>query len=225
MLKINFLLFNFSLFEKMTSFQVQLLKFKPHVTLSRRIHSFIPHIHGPRNTLSDCHFKNCRDVARILGRKNIILKKCFTRAHFLARAHFYGRIFYCARQTFFQYDILWSMLYILGILKILIYFQFSVVDAFEYWVFLWKNPKKKIIKNFQIFKIFGKNRIFKKKFQTSNCSKKFAFWVMTKQKKLQRDFIMKITFLKKFLARAHFRARRAPTFISLWKVKNHRFLA
>ena len=51
--------------------------------------------------------------------------------------------------------------------------------------------------NFQIFKIFEKNRIFKKIYQTSKCSKKFAFWVMIKQKKLQRDFVTKITIVKK----------------------------
>ena len=93
--------------------------------------------------------------------------------------------------------------------------------------FFHEKSKKKIenFQNFQIFKIFGKNRIFKKKFQTSNCSKKFAFWVMTKQKNLQRDFIMKITFPKKILARAHLRARRALYLILLWKPKNHGFLA
>ena len=79
--------------------------------------------------------------------------------------------------------------------------------------------------NFQIFKIFEKNRIFKKNYQTSNCSKKIAFWVMIKQKKLQRDFVTKIKIVKKILARAHLRARRAPNLISLWKLKNHGFLA
>ena len=48
---------------------------------------------------------------------------------------------------------------------------------------------------------------------------------MNKQKKLQRDFLTKITFLKKFWARAHFRARRALNLISLWKLKNHGFFA
>ena len=48
---------------------------------------------------------------------------------------------------------------------------------------------------------------------------------MNKQKKLQRDFFTKITFLKKFWARAHFRARRALNLISLWKPKNHGFFA
>ena len=132
----------------------------------------------------------------------------------------------CARQTFFQYDILWSILYILGIFKILISFKLIAVDAFEYWVFSWKIQKKfEIFQNFQIFKIFEKKWNFQKNFQTSNCSKKFAFWVMTKQKNLQRDFIMKITFPKKLLARAHFRARRALNLTSLWKLKNHGFLA
>ena len=89
-----------------------------------------------------------------------------------------------ARQKFFQYDILWLILYILGIFKILISFKLIAVDAFEFWIFSWKIQKKiENFQKFQIYKIFGKNRIFKKKFQTSNCSKKFAFWVMTKQKK------------------------------------------
>ena len=46
---------------------------------------------------------------------------------------------------------------------------------------------------FKIFKIFEKNRILKKKFQISKCSKKFVFGVMTKQKKLQRDFALNFT--------------------------------
>ena len=131
-----------------------------------------------------------------------------------------------ARQKFFQYDILWLILHMLGIFKILVSFKLIAVDAFEYWFFSWKIQKKiENFQNFSNFKIFGKNRIFKKKIQTSNCSKKFAFWVMTKQKNLQRDFIMKITFPKKYLARAHFCARRALNHTSLWKLKNHRILA
>ena len=77
----------------------------------------------------------------------------------------------------------------------------------------------KILKIFNFPKFWEKIEFSKKKIQTSNCSKKFAFWVMTKQKKLQRDFIMKITFAKKNkknLARAHFRARRAPKTTLLW---------
>ena len=49
---------------------------------------------------------------------------------------------------------------------------------------------------------FSKKSNFRKNFQTSKCSKKFAFWVMIKQKKLQRDFLTNFTILKKFLARA-----------------------
>ena len=58
--------------------------------------------------------------------------------------------------------------------------------------------------DFQNSQNFWKKSNFEKKCQTSKCSKKFVFWVMTKQKKLQRDFIIKITFPKKTknLARA-----------------------
>ena len=38
---------------------------------------------------------------------------------------------------------------------------------------------------------------------------------MIKQKKLQRDFLIKNAFPKKNLARAHFRARRAPDLMLL----------
>ena len=80
--------------------------------------------------------------------------------------------------------------------------------------------KKKLIflENFQNLKIFEKKWNFKKIFQTSKCSKKFAFWVMIKQKKLQRDFLTNFTILKKFLA-------RALNLILLWKLKNHGILA
>ena len=88
-----------------------------------------------------------------------------------------------------------------------------------------KSKKNWNFSKFSKFQNFWKKSNFQKKIQTSNCSKKFAFWVMTKQKNLQRDFIMKITFPKKFLARAHFRARRALNLTSLWKLKNHGFLA
>ena len=88
-----------------------------------------------------------------------------------------------------------------------------------------KSKKKWNFSKFSNFQNFWKKSNFQKKFQSSNCSKKFAFWVMTKQKNLQRDFIMKITFPKKYLARAHFCARRALNHTSLWKLKNHRILA
>ena len=81
------------------------------------------------------------------------------------------------------------------------------------------HEKFKKIWNFSKFsksKIFWKKLNFRKKFQTSNCSKKFAYWVMTKQKNLQRDFIMKIKFPKKtFCARALPRAARAESHIAV----------
>ena len=76
--------------------------------------------------------------------------------NFGAREFLWYRIFYlraprnaCAPK-FFQHDILWSILYILGIFKILISFKLIAVDAFEYWVFSWKIQKK--IEFFKIFK-------------------------------------------------------------------------
>ena len=54
-----------------------------------------------------------------------------------------------ARQKFFQHDILWWILYILGIFKILISFKSIAIDAFEYWIFSWKIQKK--FENFQNF--------------------------------------------------------------------------
>ena len=81
-----------------------------------------------------------------------------------------------ARQTFFQNDILWLILHILRIFKILISFKFIAVDAFEYCGFSWKIPKKiEIFQNFQIFKIFGKNRIFKKNFNLQIALKNSLF--------------------------------------------------
>ena len=124
------------------------------------------------------------------------------------------------------------------IVKFMKFATFYVFEIFSYrlnwllWmalkcVLFFEFFKKKLIflENFQNLKIFEKKWNFKKKFQTLNCSKKFAFWVMTKQKNLQRNFIIKITFPKKNLARAHFRARRAPNLTSLWKLKNHGILA
>ena len=103
-----------------------------------------------------------------------------------------------ARKQFFQHDILWSILYILDIFKILISFKLIAVDAFEYCIFSWKIQKK--LKFFQIAK-FSEKIEFSKKIQTSNCSKKFAFWVMTKQ--------------KNFGARALPRAARAESHIAV----------
>ena len=129
-----------------------------------------------------------------------MLKKFLARAHFLALI---GRIFYHrrkksmifwrartsmieyftyarqemrARKKFFQHDILWWILYILGIFKILISFKSIAIDAFEYWIFSWKIQKKiEIFQNFPNCKIFGKNRIFKKKFKLQIALKNSLF--------------------------------------------------
>ena len=151
---------------------------------------------------------------------------------FWSISSFHGRIFYLRAPRSARAPKIFSISYSLINSIHPRYFQNSYICWIHRCGWLWmlsffmKNPKKiQIFEDFEKFENFWKKVEFQKKIQTSNCSKKFAFWVMTAQKKLQRNFIIKITFLKKFLARVHFRARRAPTFISLWKVKNHRFLA
>ena len=48
---------------------------------------------------------------------------------------------------------------------------------------------------------------------------------MNKPKKLQVDFLTKFTLIKKFLVRAHCRARRTPNLILLWRFKYYQILA
>ena len=154
-----------------------------------------------------------KKVLFLMFMQNILHWRAQERARKCARAKKIFRIVKCMKfATFYVFEIFSYRL------NWLLWMALKCVLFFEFF-------KKKLIflQNFQILKILRKNRIFKKKIQTSNCSKKFAFWVMTKQKNLQRDFIIKITFPKKFLARAHFRARRAPNLTSLWKLKNHGF--
>ena len=104
-----------------------------------------------------------------------------------------------ARQKNFQYDILWSILYILGIFKIRISVEFVAVGGFECWAFSWKIRKKyKFLKILKNLKIFGKKSNFKKKFQTSNCFQKFAFWVMTKQKNCNEILSWRLHLQKNF---------------------------
>ena len=80
-----------------------------------------------------------------------------------------------------------------------------------------KNPKKiGNFQNFQIFKIFGKNRFFKKTFQSSNCSKKFAFLRYDQTKKTATRFYHEDYISKKlFGARAFPRAARADSHIAV----------
>ena len=85
-----------------------------------------------------------------------------------------------------------------------------------------KNQKK--MKFLKIFKILRKNRIFTKKVQTSNFSKRFAFCSMAKPKKVGKDFVMKIAFPKNFDARALPRAARAESHIAVKTQKSCFFL-
>ena len=147
--------------------------------------------------------------------QNILHWRAQERARKCARAKNFFWIVKCMKfATFYVFEIF------LYLLNWLLWMAMKCVCFLQFF-------KKNLIffGKFSKFENFQKNRIFKKKFQTSNCSKKFAFWVMTKQKNLQRDFIINFTIPKKFLARAHFRARRAPNLTSLWKLKNHGFLA
>ena len=114
-----------------------------------------------------------------------------------------------ARQTFFQYDILWSILYILGIFKILISFKFIAVDAFEYWVFSWISKiNMENFRKFHIFKIFGKNRIFKKNFKLQ-IALKIRFLRYNQTKKFATKFYHKFYDSKKKFWRARTSARGA----------------
>ena len=82
------------------------------------------------------------------------------------------------------------------------------------------------MKNFQNFENFRKNWVFEKKVQTLNCFKIFVFWVMTKEKKLQRDFLMKNVFPQKNVC-ARVCARGTQKILSClrkWK-KSYFFLA
>ena len=107
-----------------------------------------------------------------------------------------------ARQKFFQHDIPWSILYILGIFKIRISFKLIAVDAFEYRNFSWKIQKKiENFQNFQICKIFGKNRIFKKNFKLQIALKNSLFKLWP-NKKIATRFYHKYYISKKILARA-----------------------
>ena len=99
----------------------------------------------------------------------------------------YDRIFCTLLKNYLFHE----MLHLWCIFKIFISFELIAVMAFEDCIFSWNFLKNlKIFKNFWNFENSRKNRVFKKKFQTSKCSKKFAFWVMIKQKKLQRDFLI-----------------------------------
>ena len=102
-----------------------------------------------------------------------------------------------ARQTFFQYDILWSILYILGIFKIFISVKLIAVDAFEYWVFSWK-IQKKIWNFFKIFKIFEKNGIFKKNFKLQIALKNSLFELWPNKKICKEILSWRLHFQKNY---------------------------
>ena len=104
-----------------------------------------------------------------------------------------------AWQTFFQYYNLWSALYILGTCKILIFFKFIAVDAFEYWIFSWKSKKNiENFQKFQIFKIYGKNRIFKKKFKLQIALKNSLFELWPNKKICNEILSWRLHFQKNF---------------------------
>ena len=130
------------------------------------------------------------------------------------------------RQNFFQYDILWLILYILSIFKILISFKSIAIDAFEYWIFSWKIQKKlKFFKIFQIAKFLEKIEFSKKNFKLHIALKNSLFKLWPNKKKIATRFYHEDHISKKFLARAHFRARRAKSFFVVKVKKNHGFLA
>ena len=91
-------------------------------------------------------------------------------------------------------------------------------DFFENFTFFGKKSKFwKMLDFFQKKSIFWwKKWNFQKNRKTSKCFKIANFWDMNKKKKLQRDLSTKNRFLKKLVARAHFRARRAPKTTLLW---------
>ena len=131
-----------------------------------------------------------------------ILKKFLARAHFrarscarqckifciniknsaLARAGACAEM--CARRNFFQNRKVHEICYLLCIWNIFISIELIIVDGFEMCAFFeFFQEKFDFFGKFSNFENFRKNRIFEKIFQTSKCSKKFAFWVMIKQKK------------------------------------------
>ena len=105
----------------------------------------------------------------------------------------------CARQTFFQYDILWLILYILGILKIFISFKLIAVDAFEYGVFSWKIQKSlKFFKIFKFSKFSKKNGIFKKIFNFQIALKNSLFELWTNKKICNEILSWRLHFQKNY---------------------------